>query len=280
MTRIYFAGADCHWKFLMKHRIKSMMFSYLYHKGWIQKVLEDYKEMFFQLNKSGVSIFVDSGAHSIQVKGGGKSAKYELEEYMEEYIKFLKKYKDVIKTYVELDVEDVIGVEKVNEWYERMLSEGLNPLRVWHPERGLQNWKDETKKFDYIGIGKFTQLPLPVLKRMMEIAENNKCKVHGFGCTDPTLIQALPFYTTDSTSWLVGEKFGQIPVYSNGKLLFYNKRQVFDKFKKFNDLPYQIIRKFSIYQWKKFELHVNNRWKEAYFNKITEEDLIGKHKVL
>ena len=35
-------------------------------------------------------------------------------------------------------------------------------------------------------------------------------KFHGLGVNDPKLIKSFPFYSVDSTSWLIGDKVGRI----------------------------------------------------------------------
>jgi len=270
MTRIFFAGADAHYKGLVKYGVKDTLMSFYYLYGKKNYLAPSNLKNVFFMQREGCRIFLDSGAHTLQDGGGGKSRSCDLDEYMEKYIHFLKKYKNCFEVYVELDVEDAFGLKKVNSMYENMVDEGLNPLRVWHTERGYKNWDEETIKHDYIGIGKFTELPVPILMKLLQTAEKNNCRVHGFGCTKPSLLKILPFYTVDSSSWMAGEKFGAIDIFSKGRITHVAKSA---KGKRMN-LHYKRIRDFNLRQWVQFQKFIGEYWKgKAYWNKEVKTEV-------
>ena len=65
-------------------------------------------------SKKCESFILDSGAFSmIMLEQNGKEQNADLEKYIAEYIAFIKKWK--IKRYIELDIDSVIGYDKVNK---------------------------------------------------------------------------------------------------------------------------------------------------------------------
>jgi len=59
-------------------------------------------------------------------------------------------------------------------------------------------------------------------------ARKNGVLIHGFAGTKPDWIRRYPLYTCDSTSWLMGSKFGNTAIFQNGRMRFHDagKKQV------------------------------------------------------
>ena len=71
---------------------------------------------------NNISLFLDSGAYSAWSKG--------IEINIDEYIEFVKKYKDNLTVYANLD--DINSPEKTWENQRYMESKGLKPLPCFH----------------------------------------------------------------------------------------------------------------------------------------------------
>ena len=114
MTKIFFAGADntTHQNVLKKVGVEYLLMSFynLNKMKNVEKVLTKFK---------GKEILLDSGAHTLQ-KGKNK-IDYDL--FVDEYIAFLKKYKDYFTYFVELDIENIVGLKKVEEWRAKITKE-------------------------------------------------------------------------------------------------------------------------------------------------------------
>jgi len=75
------------------------------------------------------------------------------------------------------------------------------------------------EKYDYIALslsGKYTSSwisnpgAIEVIGKMLNIAKENECKVHGLGFTKFNKFKNLKFYSVDSTTWISSMKFGLI----------------------------------------------------------------------
>lgn len=212
--------------------------------------VQKYLLSFFELSKSKTSrrifenlidrkadILIDSGAHTLQK---GKDV-VDYDKFVDEYIDFIKQYKNYISAYVELDIENIVGMKRVEYWTQKLINEiGMEPIVVWHRERGVQYWEDMSKKYKYVGFSGFVttpeggaELPDKYLPLFLKIAKDNKTKIHGFGYTRFSKPHILKnFYSVDSTSWLTGGKYrrhvvGSLSIRANAHYMEINRSNIF-----------------------------------------------------
>lgn len=82
-------------------------------------------------------IMIDSGAHTFQ-KG---KTKLNWEEYTESYARFIRENDcEKIVGYFEMDVDKVIGLERVIKLRRRLEQETDKIIPVWHKGRGIENF--------------------------------------------------------------------------------------------------------------------------------------------
>jgi len=209
--KAYFAGVSDKKRFDVTQEcgVKNYLFSY-YELNKSRTV----RSIFDNLIKLEADILIDSGAHTLQK---GKQV-VDYDKFLDSYIDFINQYKNHISAYVELDIENMVGLKRVEDWTEKLIDKiGIKPIVVWHRERGVQYWEDMCKKYRYVGFSGFVttpdggaELPDKYLPLFLKIAHENNTKIHGFGYTrwsKPHLLKH--FYSVDSTSWLIGEKFGR-----------------------------------------------------------------------
>ena len=182
------------------------------------------------------NIFLDSGAHSIyetilkkhfkgsKRKGTIDESYIDTEEfwkYVDDYAEFIKKNINLIDTYVNVDV--IFNAEatwKVQKYMEKW--HGLHPLPVFHPKEDFK-WLDKyIEEYDYIGIGglgqdfnksQYFNFGDKVFSKVCDTPNRlPKVKVHGFAMTSPDLLIRWPFFSVDSTSWVMYGKYGIILV--------------------------------------------------------------------
>ena len=166
-----------------------------------------------------VELFLDSGAFSAKSQG--------IEINIQEYIKFIKTHEDVIDVYANLDV---IGNAKAT-WKNQLLMEkaGLNPLPVFHFGEEESYLETLIDKYEYIAVGGMVKSG--DLKSFLDRIFTHficgkdgfpKVKVHGFGLTSLPLMLRYPWYSVDSTSWVVTGRMGSIyiPRYKGGKWVY------------------------------------------------------------
>jgi len=169
--------------------------------------------------KNKVELFLDSGAFSAKSQG--------VEINIQEYIKFIKTHEDVIDIYANLDV---IGDAKAS-WKNQLLmeKEGLKPLPVFHFGEEESYLKTLIDKYEYIAVGGMVKSG--DLKSFLDRIFTHficgkdglpKVKVHGFGLTSLPLMLRYPWYSVDSTSWVVTGRMGSIyiPRYKGGQWIY------------------------------------------------------------
>ena len=172
--------------------------------------------------KNRISIFLDSGAFSAFTKG--------VEINLNEYIEFVKKNLDVIDVYANLDViRDPVATLRNQEIME---AAGLHPLPVFHIGSDYSYLKHYLEKgYDYIGLGIAAQKDKKMLIDWLDECFSKylckkdgfpKVKVHGFGITRLGIMLRYPWYSVDSTSWVISSRMGSIyvPNFRGGKWVY------------------------------------------------------------
>lgn len=172
---------------------------------------------FYTINKKSSDIvknskmfLLDSGAYTF-MSNSKKGINWE--EYVERYATFIKE--NDIKYYFELDIDSVVGYQKVLEYRKKL--EGITGRRcvpVWHKTRGLQEYKRMCAEYDYVAIGgivsgEIKKAHYGAFPMLIDYAHGNGAKVHGLGFTDTKKLSTYHFDSVDSTSWGWG-RFGYI----------------------------------------------------------------------
>jgi hypothetical protein len=175
-----------------------------------------------EVKERKVELFLDSGAFSAWSQGKQIN--------IQEYIAFIKAHLDSITVYANLDV---IGDAEAT-WKNQMIMEkaGLKPLPVYHYGENIK-WLQRilTKGYDYISLGGMVPISTGDLIHWLDdlfthyICDEKgmpKVKVHGFGLTSLRLMLRYPFYSVDSTSWVVTGRMGSIyiPKFRDNKWIY------------------------------------------------------------
>ena len=156
--------------------------------------------------KKKVKLFLDSGAYSAKTQGVNID--------IDEYIAFIKKHKDLIEVYANLDSIDDPEETWKNQKY--MEAAGLNPMPVYHYGEPIE-YLERYLKYDYIALGGMVRSP-DLIKWLDDIWHSHlldedgmpKVKVHGFGLTSLKLMMRYPWYSVDSTSWVMTGRMGSV----------------------------------------------------------------------
>lgn len=152
---------------------------------------------------------LDSGAFTMMSgNGGGKP----LDEYVERFADYIAK--NDIKNYFELDIDTLVGYDKVLKIREYLEKKTDRPcIPVWHTFRGKQNFVDMCKRYNYVAIGGFAISKGAIkffdyLPNLVNEAHRHHTRIHGLGITKMKILKAIPFDSVDSTSWLSGARYG------------------------------------------------------------------------
>jgi hypothetical protein len=158
-----------------------------------------------------VQILMDSGAFSF----GSKISEYDNDTYdgkLVEYIKFIKRYKNRIDKYICLD--HIWSVDKSIEYYDRMRSEGLDPIPVYHLGEPYEILEYYAENSGYIAIalrGAKQAHQYATLQKIFNDYPNHK--FHALAVNGLTKIFLdFPFYSCDSSSWCKYALEGFLPL--------------------------------------------------------------------
>lgn len=207
-------------------------FQLLYDMG-IRDFLMSYhyiKEKHISMNKfkdKNVKFFIDSGAHTYQ--NDPKYREYDIaywENHLQGYLKWAEKNREYIFAIASFDFENLVGGDIVAKWYREYFEPfsqrtGIPVCYVWHQDSS-QDWEHYCQRYKYVGFSSVnTQgeaIDLPEYVAKLNIASKYNALVHGFGMTRTAMLPKVPFYTCDSTTWLVGLQYGEINFWNNGKM--------------------------------------------------------------
>ena len=168
--------------------------------------------------KSAEMFLLDSGAFTF-MKG---KLIVNWDDYIKQYAEFINKHD--IKYFFELDIDSVVGYEKVKQYrniLERMTNKQCIP--VWHTSRGLKEWERLCNDYSYVSIGGVANKEIKSsnykhFPALINKAHKRGAKVHGLGYTSEKL-KEYRFDSVDSTTWIVGGKFGNICIFKNDKMI-------------------------------------------------------------
>lgn len=192
-------------------------------------------------------ILIDSGAHSFQ-----KGKKVDWVEYTKEYAEFIKRFdRPNVLGYFEMDVDNIIGYEKV--LYLRSILENVSNkiIPVWHKNRGIEDYKKMCQNYagKIIAITGFKNEDIRDEQYLMflKYAKKYNCRVHCLGMTRKKILEKVPFDYVDSSSWVQHSVFGTV----NGKKVkrefsTTNNKVVFMR----NYLEYQKMQDYYYRKWR------------------------------
>lgn len=218
-----YGGADKQEKKYLSLGLTSRLFSNFH----LNRMKENFKSFQYlgEIKKmqNQISLFLDSGAFSAWSKG--------IEININEYINFIKKYQKYLTVYAVLDDINSPEITWKNQKY--MEDAGLNPLPVFHYGED-EKWLSECMKYDYFALGGMVPISNAKLKpwldkiwrKLVDKDGYAKFKVHGFGLTSVELMKRYPWYSVDSTSWVMTGRFGSVMcnIGSINKVCFSDKK--------------------------------------------------------
>lgn len=197
--------------------IRNFLMSYEYLRTKGAKQLKTYPD---------ISLFIDSGAYTYMANPEYHDYTVEQwEQHIQSYLNWARKHKDSIFGMAELDLQNLVGLDVVNRWRREyfepfMLETGIPVCFVYHDD-GLDVWDFMCKRYPYVGFSSVSDdkvMDLSQFKEMLKYTEKYNSLAHGFGMTKTALLPELPFYTVDSTTWLVGLQYGEMNFWTGNKM--------------------------------------------------------------
>ena len=161
------------------------------------------------IRECDTKVFLDSGAFSMFTKG--------VHVPLEDYARFIKDNGDIIEV---ASVLDAIGDPQATLSNQHALEDlGVEVLPCFHygePLKYLEKYMDE---YDHFTLGGMVPISTPDLIKWLDDIWGNYLtddkgfpthKIHGFGLTSLELMKRYPWYSVDSTSWVMTSMFGSI----------------------------------------------------------------------
>jgi hypothetical protein len=161
------------------------------------------------IRQKGLKIFLDSGAFSAKSKG--------ITIDLEEYAQFIKDNDDIIRMASVLDVIGDCDASWINQ--QKLEALGCQVIPCFHQSEPIEACRYYVANYPYISLGGIAGGVSAILRPWLDevfteaICDKDgyaKCKVHGFGMTSLELMERYPWYSVDSTSWLMTASFGSI----------------------------------------------------------------------
>lgn len=247
-----------------------MSYHYIQRKGkrWLRERMQKHPH---------VKLMIDSGAYTFHVKEEEykqKPVSY-FDDYVKKYVEWIRANKDYIFSCVEVDIANIVGFERVDyyrrEFFEPLKDEGILVCYVWHEWDGKQHWEEMCKKYDYVGFSlEVNNYSEAEVMKMVNTARRYGAIVHGFALTRVELMSKIPFFSGDSTTWLVGTQYGELNWFDGRKMKRLKKDQWKTVYKqKFINLganwdlagqenPYELIR-INLLVFKEAEKYIRKR---------------------
>jgi hypothetical protein len=262
--KMFFAGSEAFHELVNKHNGNMLMSYYHIKKDWKQNPRIKQNLGVKQL------LFIDSGAFSAFSLG----SKIDIDEY----IKFCKETD--AEFYAVLDViGSAQGTLKNQEYME---DNGVNPVPCFHYGDDWKYLEHYCENYDFVALGGMVPIPTKKLIGWLDsiFSKYPKHKFHGFGLTTTRLVNRYPWFSVDSSSWIMGGKTGALFDIVLGTKYF---KEINDKWKQeiipvIADLPdYNIRNEFNILSYLKMQNEHNVKEFRIRQNQLTDFGLESSH---
>lgn len=136
----------------------------------------------------------------------------DFDRYVEKYADFIKK--NDIKKFFELDVDSVVGYDKVKQIRKHLEQRtGKQCIPVWHKSRGKEEFIQMCKEYPYVALGgivsgEIKKNEYKYFPWFIKTAHDNGAKIHGLGFTSLAGMKKYHFDSVDSTAWTTGNRYG------------------------------------------------------------------------
>lgn len=156
------------------------------------------------------NFILDSGAFTMMNKN---NKKFDIVDYVKQYGKFVKD--NNIDNFFELDVDGVYGFDVYKDNLHRLQDiTGKDPIRVYHTWRGLEYFTETVKVKDMVAIGgiavkQIKKTDYDMFIKLIQIAHDNNCKIHGLGLTGGFNLRRYNFDSVDSSRWVMARRCAQ-----------------------------------------------------------------------
>jgi len=204
-------------EFLLKNtKVKNdILISYYYIKSKQSDRFSIIKDLCSKINKK---IVIDSGVFTARQK----------DEILplDKYIDFCKANIDSCSYFFTLDQGTY---EEQLDNFKALTSEGIPTIGIVSDKMSLQQIQAFIDIYPYIAISwtanfktsddvRYKNYLNGFFRYLLDTKQIDKVKVHALGVTKDDMFNKYPFFSSDSSSWVSSERFGQVFEFKNGRL--------------------------------------------------------------
>lgn len=203
---------------LKENNVKDISLSYFglrqrtkFTKGW------DISKYFDSQN-----VFVDSGCYTINSAKEQKYTDDELREIAAHYYAWVADNISAIQYYTEFDATQ-LGDQFLEDHRDSLRDIAFDKfIPIWHANKGLDNLLGLGETYGRVGILQTAIGGRDLVPYLNRLAKSG-IKLHGLSMTKPDIMEAIPWESVSSTSWISPMQYGDTIVWSHGKLKRYPK---------------------------------------------------------
>lgn len=175
------------------------------------------------MRRENAKIFLDSGAFSAWTLGVTLS--------VAEYCAYIDRNRDILRVDGNSIMASVLdGIGDPLQTYRNQLemeARGTRPLPCFHKGEDERYLEYYVQNYEYITLGGMVGTSAQQLaiwldriwgKYLTDATGRARVKVHGFGLTSIPLMQAYPWYSCDSSSWIQAAAFGSVVTPQHGPI--------------------------------------------------------------
>jgi hypothetical protein len=235
--------------------------------------------------KSNQNIFIDSGCHTINSAKEQVYTNEELKGIAEHYYSWITDNISEIEIYSEFDSTQ-LG-DKFIEGYRGSV-QSISPdkfLPIWHSDYGTDNLRRLGETYGRVGILQ-TAIGGRDLVPVLNSVAARGIKLHGLAMTKPDIMQAVPWESVSSTSWISPMQYGDTIIWSHNQLKRYPKKMKdqarkkeraafmaggFDLEKIYDDDAHELLR-VSLWSWTKQVEAINRKTNRGVTTPVNYSD--------
>ena len=157
-----------------------------------------------QIRDASNLVMIDSGAFTFQRKAHLRG---NVEQKVIEYGEFIKKFdRPNIVGYMEMDLDNMVGYERVLEYRKYLQGISNKIIPIWHKRIGGFPEFDKIcreNRGKIVGIGGFRDEDIKDYQYIQFVKHAKKygVKLHALGLTRDEILRQVPFSYCDSSSW-------------------------------------------------------------------------------
>lgn len=222
-----------------KSDIKHSLVSYFYLQRKKDVASKGVTQLIQRIRDQSKVFFIDSGIFTMKAKFMGaniagmmgavpvdriRQINKEIMKKLPYFVEFAKAYgswlsvhEDMIDRAFDLDVDQFLGVEVADKFYQHLVRKVNDPkkiIRIWHSTRPFEEWIKwcESGEHDYLGVegGGSHRKDFDFYNRFIKVAHKNNVKVHILAAADYGFLSKVNVDTGDSSSWTAGARYGLV----------------------------------------------------------------------